>query len=228
MLVILIILIIIVIIIFNENYKLKRTKEKFIVLLNDKIMPDNENCYDYIYTINNNFYLVNSKTKKMIEFNNKTELDKHLKNIEKCPVDIPLIDLNVNKSNNDPTINYERQCNKNIAMANYLLDTYNFTINDENTSIDNLNDNGLDIINTTKIPQYLVKYNNDLEIIMKNNKLNDNLIASNNVNRIKNELNKFMDNAEPHELIAFNRNSCIVNELAKDADDFNELIKIVN
>jgi len=98
--------------------------ENFIVFVDDVVIP--ASCYNYLVSNGKNYFLLN--TKKIIDgitnpltFKTKLDAVKYLKTM-KCPVDIPFVDLVMKKSNDDPTISYERQCNKKISTNLFNLD----------------------------------------------------------------------------------------------------------
>lgn len=100
------------------------TLENFIVFVDDVVIP--AACYNYLVSNGKNYFLLN--TKKIIDgitnpltFKTKLDAINYLKTI-KCPVDIPFVDLVMKKSNDDPTISYERQCNKKISTNLFNLD----------------------------------------------------------------------------------------------------------
>ena len=100
------------------------TLENFIVFVDVVVIP--ASCYNYLVSNGKNYFLLN--TKKIIDgitnpltFKTKLDAIKYLKTM-KCPVDIPFVDLVMKKSNDDPTISYERQCNKKISTNLFNLD----------------------------------------------------------------------------------------------------------
>lgn len=119
-LVILIILLSACIVLDVMNFKMK--KENFIVLNHEITVP--ANCPNYLYTDNINYYLYNSRLPvngitNPVRFNTFEEAKAQLDNA-KCP-DIPYVNLEVKKNKDDPTVDYERDCNKRIAPFNYLF-----------------------------------------------------------------------------------------------------------
>ena len=100
------------------------TLENFIVFVDDVVIP--ASCYNYLVSNGKNYFLLN--TKKIIDgitnpltFKTKLDAINYLKTM-KCPIDIPFVDLVMKKSNDDPTISYERQCNKKISTNLFNLD----------------------------------------------------------------------------------------------------------
>jgi hypothetical protein len=119
-LVILIILLSACIVLDVMNFKMK--KENFIVLNHEITVP--ANCPNYLYTDNINYYLYNSRLPvngitNPVRFNTFKEAKAQLDNA-KCP-DIPYVNLEVKKNKDDPTVDYERDCNNRIAPFNYLF-----------------------------------------------------------------------------------------------------------
>ena len=110
------IVLIIIILFFLICFLRSQSLENFISLIDENIPS---NCYNYLVSNGNNFFLLN--TKKVIDgitnpltFNTKKEALHHLSN-NKCPIDIPFVDLVTNKKLEDPTVSYERECNRKIA-----------------------------------------------------------------------------------------------------------------
>ena len=124
-----------------------QTKENFIVFIDDH-NPPKSHCPEYLLTDGENYYIhdsrkfPNAKTNPM-KFKTLDEANKHLEN-NKCPK-LDVINLVQKKSNNDPTVNYERECAKHIAGFNHRLDgciNYSKTI-DETRKYQSLLDNDM-------------------------------------------------------------------------------------
>ena len=101
-----------------------KSLDNFIVFVDDVIIP--KNCYNYLVTNGEKFFLLN--TKKMIDgvtnpltFNTKEEAKQYLKKAE-CPTNIPFVDLVMRKKLEDPTVSYERQCNKIVSPNLFDID----------------------------------------------------------------------------------------------------------
>lgn len=118
------IILIIVILILLIYLLRSKALDNFIVFVDNVVIPTS--CYNYLVTNGKQFFLLN--TKKMIDgisnpltFNTKLEAQNYLKKI-KCPNNIPFVDLVMKKKNDDPTVSYERECNKKIAPNLFDLD----------------------------------------------------------------------------------------------------------
>lgn len=121
--------IIVFIIIIAILFYFLKTKviDNFIVFLDDVIIPTS--CYNYMVSNGKNYFLFN--TKKTIDnitnplrFNSKTEAKKYLQTM-KCPDNIPFVDLLTHKKLEDPTVSFQRECNKRVAPPQYNLETCN-------------------------------------------------------------------------------------------------------
>ena len=118
------IIVIILLLIFLIYFLHSKSLDNFIIFVDDVIIP--KSCYNYLVTNGNKYFLLN--TKKMIDgvtnpltFNTKLDAQKYLKNA-KCPINIPFVDLVMRKKNDDPTVSYERECNKKVAPNLFDLD----------------------------------------------------------------------------------------------------------
>ena len=117
------IVLIIIILFFLICFLRSQSLENFISLIDDNIPS---NCYNYLVSNGNKFFLIN--TKKVIDgitnpltFNTKKEALNHLSNT-KCPVEIPFVDLVNRKKIEDPTVSYERECNRQVAPNIFNMD----------------------------------------------------------------------------------------------------------
>jgi len=120
------ILIIIIILFFLICTLRSKSLETFITLTDNVIIPSN--CYNYLVTNGTNFFLLNTKkvidnTSNPLQFNTKKEAMDYLNTINNCTNKLPLVNLvKTKKKNNDPTVSYERQCNKNISTNLFNID----------------------------------------------------------------------------------------------------------
>jgi hypothetical protein len=166
-----------------------KTLDNFIIFVDDVVIPTS--CYDYLVTNGNKFFLLN--TKKIIDgvtnpltFDTKEDAKAYLKNL-KCPTNIPFVDLVMRKKIDDPTVSYQRECNKKVAPNLFDIDVCGKygTDNDilTNKYMSKLNQ----IENDTKI---FSNYNNEtcmMDTVMKENPdLND--------SNFKNYFAKYFDN----------------------------------
>jgi hypothetical protein len=122
------ILIIIILLFFLICFLRSKSLEKFITLTDNTIIPSN--CYNYLLTNGSKFFLLN--TKKIVDnisnplvFNTKQDAMNYLNNNTSCTNKIPFVNLVMKKKNNDPTVSYERQCNKEVAPNLFNIDVCN-------------------------------------------------------------------------------------------------------
>lgn len=123
-------------------------------------------------------------------------------------------------------INYERKCNKKIALNNYLVDSYNFAISNEDKSDINLNSDYLKQFvnksNTTKNnntykqakfkPLDLTKYNKELQKFIGD----DISISGKSNEEIKQIINKYIIDNSNNGMLNYHLRDCIVDEIAND------------
>ena len=113
------IVILVVVILFLQH------KENFIVLIDDE-NPIPSKCPEYLLTNGKEFYLHDSRkpldgVNNPKKFATQEEVEVYLAN-NKCPT-LPVKNMVVDKSNDDPTESYERECAKKIAPFNYRIET---------------------------------------------------------------------------------------------------------
>jgi len=115
---------VILLLVFLIYFLQSKTLDNFIIFVDDVVIPTS--CYDYLITNGNKFFLLN--TKKIIDgvtnpltFNTKEDANAYLKN-SKCPTNIPFVDLVMRKKNDDPTVSYQRECNKKVAPNLFDID----------------------------------------------------------------------------------------------------------
>lgn len=118
------IIVIILLLIFLIYFLRSKTLDNFIIFVDDVVIP--KSCYNYLVTNGEKYFLLN--TKKMIDgitnpltFNTKEDAKDYLKKIQ-CPTTIPFVDLVMRKKLEDPTVSYERQCNKIVAPNVFDID----------------------------------------------------------------------------------------------------------
>lgn len=117
---ILVVLLLIGLVILLRDKKL----DNFIVFLDDVVIP--KTCWDYLVTNGREYFLFNSRLlidgiNNPLRFPNKQTALEHLKK-NKCPVNIPFVDLVMRKKLDDPTVSFQRECNKKIAPNLFDLD----------------------------------------------------------------------------------------------------------
>ena len=120
------IVLIIIILFFLICFLRSQSLDTFISLIDD-IIPSN--CYNYLVSNGYKFFLIN--TKKVIDgvtnplaFNTKNEALQFLTN-NNCTTELPFVDLVTHKKIEDPTVSYERECNKQLAPQLFDLDVCN-------------------------------------------------------------------------------------------------------
>ena len=101
-----------------------KTFDNFIVFLDDVVIP--KTCWDYLVTNGKDYFLWNSRilidgVKNPLKFSDKQSALDYLKK-NKCPVNIPFVDLVMRKKIDDPTVSFQRECNRKIAPNIFDLD----------------------------------------------------------------------------------------------------------
>ena len=151
--VVIIMLILLYIILKNKSF------DNFIVFVDDVIIP--KSCWEYLVTNGNDFFLFNSKMfidgiKNPLKFTSKQLAIEYLiKN--KCPVNIPYVDLVMRKKTNDPSVSLQRECNLIIAPNLFDKDICNTyasdteTLNKQHNDKLNINDSQETHTNTNNI-----------------------------------------------------------------------------
>lgn len=129
--VILIVLILVGLIIVLRN----RSFDNFIVFLDDVVIP--KTCWDYIVTNGHDFFLFNSRVlvdsvNNPLKFPTKQAALEHLKKAG-CPANIPFVDLVMRKKIEDPTVSFQRECNRVISPNLFDLDICGTYGNDNDT-----------------------------------------------------------------------------------------------
>jgi len=118
-LIVVIIILVLLYVILNN-----RTVDNFIVFLDDVVIP--KTCWDYLVTNGKEYFLFNSKMivdgiNNPLKFPTKALAVKHLEK-NKCPINIPYVDLLMRKKNDDPTVSFQRECNRKVAPNLFDLD----------------------------------------------------------------------------------------------------------
>ena len=129
-----IVFIIILVIIIVVVVASKQT-DGFIVLVDDHT-PVPADCPEYLYTDGKNYYAHNSRKPIDGETNPKkfdtlVDAKAYMKD-KKCPLDIPVTNLVVNKTGKDPTEIYEYECAHKIAPYNYSVENCMYYAKDLN------------------------------------------------------------------------------------------------
>ena len=118
--------VIVVIIVLVMLYMMIKDKsvDNFIVFLDDVVIP--KTCWDYLVSNGKEYFLFNSRmiidgVQNPLRFPNKSQALEHLKK-NKCPVNIPYVDLIMRKKIEDPTVSFQRECNHKVAPNLFDLD----------------------------------------------------------------------------------------------------------
>jgi hypothetical protein len=159
-------IVVVIILIIVLVYFLKtKVLDTFIVFIDDVVIPSS--CYNYLVSNGKDFYLFN--TKKQIDgitnpmkFATKEDAQKFLKN-NNCPVNIPFVDMVKNKKTDDPTVSFQRECNRKIAPNLFDLDVCGTYGSDQDTLTNKF------LARVNKIENDRTQYSNyDLESCMIN------------------------------------------------------------
>ena len=118
--IILVVLILVGLVVILRN----RTFDNFIVFLDDVAIP--KTCWDYLVTNGRDYFLFKSRAlvdgvNNPLKFPTKQAALEHLKKAG-CPEEIPFVDLVMRKNIEDPTISFQRECNRVIAPNLFDLD----------------------------------------------------------------------------------------------------------
>ena len=118
--IILVVLILVGLVVILRN----RTFDNFIVFLDDVAIP--KTCWDYLVTNGRDYFLFKSRAlvdgvNNPLKFPTKQTALEHLKKMG-CPAEIPFVDLVMRKNIEDPTISFQRECNRVIAPNLFDLD----------------------------------------------------------------------------------------------------------
>lgn len=203
----------------NTNETTNSNKESFIVTLKESIVPDN--CPDYMTNVNNKYFIVSNDNPGSPKiFNTLPEAYDYLENIN-CPKYKPI--LIRDKKDNNTTVDepYLRTCNKKVAINNFLMENYNFSINEIPDEVDEATFKEL-------IPDDLKQYDNDIIKFLGP----DYTIKGKSREDIKNDLVDFVNNAKPETLITYKRDNCEINEFATEnngiSGSFNDFYNSIN
>ena len=102
------------------------------MFLDDVVIP--KSCYNYLVSNGVKYFLFNTNKivdgiSNPIQFNTKKEATNYLQNA-KCPSNIPFVNLAVHKKTEDPTVSFQRECNKKISPNIFNLDACSVYGND--------------------------------------------------------------------------------------------------
>ena len=171
------ILVIIIILILLYYFLKNKSLDNFIVFVDDVVIP--KSCWEYLVTNGEDYFLFNSKMlvdgiKNPLKFSSKQLALNYLES-NKCPTNIPFIDLVNRKKKDDPTVSMQRQCNVKTAITNFDADTCNFYNNNEEYNKKKIVNNNLtltELKNKQKERKVYTNYNT--EQCMIENAINDN------------------------------------------------------
>lgn len=109
--------------------------DNFIVFLDDVVIP--KSCWDYLVSNGQDYFLFNSRMlidgkNNPLRFPNKQTALEHLSK-SKCPTNIPFVDLVVHKKLEDPTVSFQRECNRKVAPNLFDLDVCGTYGSDQDT-----------------------------------------------------------------------------------------------
>ena len=110
--------------------------DNFVVFLDEQVIPND--CYNYLVTNGSKFFLLD--TRKLFDgntnpraFDTREAAIEHLKQIG-CNTDLPFVNIRQKKKNEDPTVSYQRECNRKIAPHLFDLDICNIYGSDNDVS----------------------------------------------------------------------------------------------
>ena len=109
--------------------------DNFIVFLDDVVIP--KTCWDYLVTNGREYFLFNSRLlvdgkNNPMRFPNKQSALEYL-NKSNCPTNIPFVDLVMRKKIDDPTVSFQRECNRKVAPNLFDLDVCSTYGSDQDT-----------------------------------------------------------------------------------------------
>lgn len=199
----------------------KNYLENFIVLIEKTIIP--KNCPNYLVTDGNDYYLLNTKKpfnrlNNPLKFNTLDLAKQYLKQNE-CP-NLKPINLVVSKSNLDPTVNYEQECNNIVSHHNFNEDicgTYSDT-----EKLKNLKDytNNL-LILTEKQHLLTVKIKNAKKIG------NNDLTSKNELEEINSQIDLLKENYKQNsknlkEMVDYDVETCMMNKMKMENNNLDD------
>jgi hypothetical protein len=201
-----ILILIIVLIIFINNETIRRDS-----FISPTFKNKNPHCPDYLAYDGTYYYLVNNNSPEKIKTYETLDEAYNYLNVIGCPKFNP-ISLVRKKNNNDPQESINRKCTKKVAINQFLEDIYNYSINEENSSAENLNKD-LDINKQLNLfPDYLKQYNDSLTKLLGTEK-------PSNKEEIKLAINNYIKNASPKELTSYLQENCMINEYISNKEN---------
>lgn len=183
----------------------RRQLEKFIVTVEETILPNN--CPDYLVTDGQNFYLIFNKkpfdgVSNPLVFQDLADVKRTLE-VMNCPM-LDVVPLRRKTNNNDPWDNYERQCGKQIARPLHSLESCAFDIAYQTPDTDGKP--------KLILPEDLAKMSEeDLESKIKV----ANSVDSEKI-KVLHRLNDFLSNAGDSVMVDYDLETCMIEKVALD------------
>lgn len=183
----------------------RRQMEKFIVTVEETILPNH--CPDYLVTDGQNFYLIfNNKpfdgVSNPLVFQDLADVKLTLKELN-CPM-LDIVPLRRKTNPKDPWDNYERQCGKQIARPLQSLESCTFDIAYESVG----NDGKFKLL----LPEDLAK--------MSEEELDSKIKIANSVGsekvKVLRRLNDYLTNAGDSVMVDYDLETCMIEKVGLD------------
>lgn len=183
----------------------RRQMEKFIVTVEETILPNN--CPDYLVTDGQNFYLIFNKKpfdsiSNPLVFQDLADVKETLKQMN-CPM-LDVIPLRRKTNPKDPWDNYERQCGKQIATPLHSLESCAFDIAYMNPDTDGKP--------KVILPEDLVN--------MSKEELNNKIKTANSIDSEKisvlRRLNDYLTNSGDSVMVDYDLETCMIEKVGLD------------
>lgn len=183
----------------------RRQMEKFIVTVEETILPSN--CPDYLVTDGQNFYLIFNKkpfdgVSNPLVFQDLADVKDTLK-VMNCPM-LDAVPLRRKTNLNDPWDNYERQCGKQIAKPLHSLESCAFDIAYQNPDTDGKP--------KLVLPEDLAK--------MSEEELKSKIKTANSVDsekiKVLRRLNDFLTTAGDSVMVDYDLETCMIEKVGLD------------
>lgn len=183
----------------------RRQMEKFIVTVEETILPSN--CPDYLVTDGQNFYLIFNKKpfdgiSNPLVFQDLADVKLTLKSMD-CPM-LDIVPLRRKTNHKDPWDNYERQCGKQIARPLHSLESCAFDIAFQNQDTDGKP--------KLVLPEDLAK--------MSEEELDSKIKIANSVGsekvKVLRRLNDYLTNAGDSVMVDYDLETCMIEKVGLD------------
>ena len=183
----------------------RRQMEKFIVTVEETILPSN--CPDYLVTDGQNFYLIFNKkpfdgVNNPLTFQDLADVKATLKTMG-CPI-LDIVPLRRKTNPKDPWDNYERQCGKQIASPLHSLESCAFDIAYQNPETDGRP--------KLILPEDLAKMG---EEEVKKNIKTANSTDSEKI-KVLRRLNDYLSNAGDSVMVNYDLETCMIEKVGLD------------